>query len=112
MKFTSKPLPLELHSDFQGSRWLGRPDLLKPMGWLQMISLREPAAGISQPSRGVPSAEGKLTSLYWSPLSAGECSTGERRCWPKLSAKLDRKRSICSSLRAEAADSDSTVDMA
>jgi hypothetical protein len=39
---TSNPLPLAAQSACQGWRWVGMPDLLKPTGWLAMISLRDP----------------------------------------------------------------------
>jgi hypothetical protein len=37
------------------------PDLLKPTGWLAMISLRDPGAGMNHPSSGTPSRARKLT---------------------------------------------------
>jgi hypothetical protein len=38
------------------------PDLLKPTGWLAMISLLDPGAGMNQPSSGTPSRAGKVMS--------------------------------------------------
>jgi hypothetical protein len=50
------------HTDRHGSSWVGIPDRLNPIGWLAMISLSDPAAGMNQPSSGTPSRDGKVTS--------------------------------------------------
>jgi hypothetical protein len=38
------------------------PDRLKEKGWLAMISLLDPGAGMNQPSSGTLSWAGKVTS--------------------------------------------------
>src|SRR6266851_5334447 len=55
------------------------PDRLKPRGWLAMISLFDPGAGMNQPSSGTPSCAGNVTSSYSRPCSDGEWKTGARR---------------------------------
>ncbi|AGZ43473.1 hypothetical protein AFR_26045 [Actinoplanes friuliensis DSM 7358] len=63
MKLISMSLPLGAHCERHGSRWVGSPERLKPMGWLAITSLSlSPAAGMNQPSSGTPYADGKVIS--------------------------------------------------
>src|SRR5580704_12072407 len=47
------------------------PDRLNPMGWLAMISLSDPAAGMNQPSKGTPSRAGEGDVLVVQALFGG-----------------------------------------